>query len=105
MQKVAGILFLPCNLAQVFKRRENEVWVNRFLWCELDLTTCELSIEPLQWSKNNQNWVTDGDAFPPRYQQGNRWILPLPSPAPLQPVVKKTSLADKSQVKFLMGGA
>jgi len=94
----AGYPFLALQSGASFQARENEVWVNRFLWCELDLTTCELSIEPLQWSKNNQNWVTDGDAFPPRYQQGNQWILPLPSPAPLQPVVKKTSLADKSQL-------
>lgn len=84
-----GYPFLTLQSGAGFQARENDIWVNRFLWCELDLTTRDLSIEPLKWSLDHQTWVTDGYAFPPRYQQGDRYILPLPSPSPLQPNIKK----------------
>ena len=89
-----GFPFLTLQSGASFQARENEDWVNRFLWCELDLTTRELSIEPLQWSNDHQSWVTDGTAFPNRYQQGNKWVLPLPSSITQQPI-EKTVLSTK----------
>ena len=98
-----GYPFLALQSGAGFQARENDVWVNRFLWCELDLTTCKINIEPLKWSTDHQDWVTDGDAFPPRYQQGNRWVLPLPSPAPQQPVVKKAHPSKKEKFEVPEG--
>jgi hypothetical protein len=98
-----GYPFLSLQSGASFQARENETWVNRFLWCEMDLTTCEIYIEPLQWSKNNQGWVTDGDAFPPRYQQGNRWILPLLSPMSVQPTIKPKPSIDKNKLEIPEG--
>jgi len=95
-----GYPFLALQSGASFQARENEVWVNRFLWCELDLTARELSIEPLQWSPDHQNWVVDGTAFPPRYQQDNRWVLPLPSPTLQQPIIRTAPLLDKGKLEI-----
>lgn len=95
-----GYSFLAMQSGASFQARENEVWVNRFLWCELDLTACKVCVEPLQWSKSNQSWVIDGDAFQPQYQQGDRWILPLPFPASLQLIAGPKPPAHKSKLEI-----
>ena len=40
---------------------------------------CFLKVEPLRWSKDHQEWSIDGTAFPERFRQKDRWVLPLPS--------------------------
>jgi predicted MPP superfamily phosphohydrolase len=76
----AGNPFLTLQAGACFQAREDESWVNRLLWCTLDLGTGELSLEPLRWSRDYQEWVIDGDAFPRRYQQPTsiRWVLTAP---------------------------
>jgi tetratricopeptide (TPR) repeat protein len=80
-----GYPFLILQSGACFQARESDIWVNRFLWCELDPSSREIRVEPLQWSSDQQSWVLDGDAFPERYRRGDRWILALPTPAPVQP--------------------
>jgi hypothetical protein len=77
--------FLTLQSGACFQARENDKWVNRFLWCELDPTSHEIYIEPLQWSGDHQSWALDGTAFPERYRRGDRWVLSLPTLAPTQP--------------------
>ncbi|MDQ1611112.1 MAG: hypothetical protein QOG00_1043 [Pyrinomonadaceae bacterium] len=81
----AGYPFLAIQSGACFQAREAEVWVNGFLWCELNLETNELQVEPLQWARDQQCWTLDGSAFPERFRQGDRWVLPLPAPAPVKP--------------------
>lgn len=77
----AGYPFLTLQSGACFQAREHERWVNRLLWCELDLQARELRMEPLHWSRDHQEWVIDGGAFPGRYKQPgtDRWIFTLPS--------------------------
>jgi hypothetical protein len=58
----------------------------------MDLETREVSSEPLQWSRENQEWILDSSAFPEEYRQGDRWIISLPSPVPManKPMKGKT---------------
>jgi predicted phosphodiesterase len=98
-----GYPFLALQSGAGFQARENDLWVNRFLWCDLNLTTRELNIEPLKWSSEHQNWVTDSDAFPPRYQQGNRWVLPLPVSIPREPIAKREPRAEKNKLEIPEG--
>jgi predicted MPP superfamily phosphohydrolase len=79
-----GYPFLTLQSGACFQARESDIWVNRLLWCELDLASHEIYIEPLQWSGDHHDWVLDGTAFPDRYRHRGCWILPLPSPAPIQ---------------------
>lgn len=80
----AGYPFLTLQSGAGFQARENDLWVNRFLWCEMDFETRKISIEPLQWSHDNQEWVLDSSAFPEKYRQGDRWIVSLPAPLSIE---------------------
>ncbi len=80
----AGYPFLALQSGACFQAREDERWVNRFLWCEMNLETREISVEPLQWSRDNHEWTLDSLAFPEKYRQGDRWIVSLPSPSPIE---------------------
>jgi hypothetical protein len=76
----AGYPFLALRAGACFQAREDERWVNGFSWHELNLESRHLVIEPLQWSKDNQEWSIDGSALPERYRAHgtDRWIIPLP---------------------------
>lgn len=76
----AGKAFLVIQAGASFQAREDELWVNRLLWCDINFETNQIGIEPLQWNKGNQEWVIDSLALPNRYrQQGtDRWLLTLP---------------------------
>ncbi|WP_420630997.1 metallophosphoesterase [Candidatus Leptofilum sp.] len=85
-----GYPFLTLQSGACFQARENDDWINRFLWCELDLQAGEISVEPLQWSRAHQSWVLDGLAFPAHYRRNDRWVLSLPKPTP----VKSASISN-----------
>lgn len=91
----AGFPFLALQSGACFQAREDDLWINRFLWSEMDLETREVSIEPLQWSRDNQEWVLDSSAFPEKYRQHDRWIISLPSPSPVAD--RSNSSKGKSQ--------
>lgn len=78
----AGYSFLALQSGACFQARESDIWVNRLLWCELDLATRQIRVEPLQWSRDHQEWGLDGTAFPEQYREPgtDRWTLPLPEP-------------------------
>jgi predicted MPP superfamily phosphohydrolase len=75
----AGYPFITIQAGASFQAREDEKWVNRLLWCDLNLANRGIEIEPLRWSKDNQEWSLDGTAFPERYRKAgtDRWVLPL----------------------------
>lgn len=81
----AGYPFLTLQAGAAFQAREDEIWVNGLLWGEVDLATRELSVEPLQWSRDNQEWRLDGTAFPERFRRADRWVFPLPNPDTYKP--------------------
>jgi calcineurin-like phosphoesterase family protein len=74
----AGYPFLTLEAGASFQAREDEQWVNRILWCDFYPKERNIWAEPLRWSKDHQEWSIDGTAFPERYRQKDRWILPLP---------------------------
>lgn len=75
-----GHSFITLQAGACFQPRENEHWINRILWCELQLEEQTIQIEPLLWSKSNQEWSINSSAFPKRYRKPGTeyWILPLP---------------------------
>nr|VFK41119.1 MAG: Tetratricopeptide repeat-containing protein [Candidatus Kentron sp. SD]VFK46907.1 MAG: Tetratricopeptide repeat-containing protein [Candidatus Kentron sp. SD] len=83
----AGLPFLTLQSGAGFQAREDEKWVNRLLWAELDIENQQLALEPRQWNKTNQEWVLDGAAFPEAYRQPDaaRWVFPLPGASIPQP--------------------
>lgn len=91
-----GYPFLTIQSGASFQAREDEQWTNRILWCELDLPEKKVDIEPLRWSRDNQEWALDGSAFPNRYRKSgtDRWTLPLPS----SEVITRSESSQKVQV-------
>lgn len=92
-----GNKFLALQSGAVFQAREDERWVNRFLWAEADLDTSELHIEPLQWSRDQQEWVVDTNAFPTTYRSPSRrdhyvFSLPATQAAATEPAPNKAVL-------------
>ncbi|VFM97893.1 MAG: Calcineurin-like phosphoesterase [Candidatus Kentron sp. G] len=97
----AGSLFLQLQSGAGFLTREDEKWVNRLLWAELDREGQQIALEPYQWSKRHQEWALEGGAFPEQYRQTgtDRWRFPLPGtlipqagkpgPSPAKPPEKK----------------
>lgn len=73
-----GFPFLTLQTGACFQAREDEKWVNRFLWVDLDPDNQQLYIEPLRWSQSHQEWSLDGGAFPNKYHQDNYWVLNVP---------------------------
>ncbi len=94
----AGRPFLSLQAGACFQAREDELWVNRILWCELDLAAAALTVEPLRWSRDNQEWSMDGSAFPEIYRKpgSDRWVLPVPITSAVQPVVAGATAARLS---------
>ncbi len=78
----AGHPFLTMQAGASFQAREDEIWVNRMLWCTLYPQNGYIQVEPLRWSKDYQEWSIDGTAFPEQYRQlgADCWLLPLPHP-------------------------
>lgn len=76
----AGKPLLALGSGACFQARENEVWVNRLLWCRLDFSARRLEVEPLQWAKDNQEWVVDAAAFPSSLRRSgtDHWGFALP---------------------------
>lgn len=83
----AGYPFLALQSGACFQARENDLWVNRFLWSEFNPVTRDITVEPLQWNRRNQEWVLDGTAFPERFRSGDRWLLPFPQQNPVRNLV------------------
>nr|VFJ69982.1 MAG: Calcineurin-like phosphoesterase [Candidatus Kentron sp. FW] len=98
----AGNLFLTLQSGAGFQVREDEKWVNRLLWAELDPENQQLMVEPYQWSKRHQEWKLDFEAFSEQYRQADRWRLDLPGTQLSQPS-KSTSPAAPPPKKFKPG--
>lgn len=77
----AGNLFLCVKTGSAFQARADSqnIWVNGFLWCELDTGQKHLTIAPKKWIDGAQDWTPDSDAFPPARQVDgtDKWGFPL----------------------------
>ncbi len=91
----AGLKFLTIQSGASFRARENEKWINRLLWCQLDMKSEQVNVHPLQWSKEYQEWAPDGLAYPAEYrtQDTDYCVLPLK-----ERTLKKNSLEDDASV-------
>ncbi|HEU5378407.1 MAG TPA: metallophosphoesterase [Ktedonobacteraceae bacterium] len=79
-----GYSFLTVQSGAAFQARENdERRVNQILWCELDYAQKHVLVDPMQWSREQQDWVPNAGAFPPPNQAPgkSRWFLRLPRSA------------------------
>ena len=82
----AGQLFITLQAGAGFQARDDDLWVNGFLSCELDLTTHSLWVKPMQWSSANYEWTLDTTVFPNGARQGDCWEIHLPKAPEETPV-------------------
>lgn len=96
----AGSNFISIQAGSAFQAREDEKWINRFLLCSIPFDGAFIEVEPLQWSRNNQEWTLDGSALPSTYKKEGRdkWCLPLK--AELNSTSGLLSESPKSQGKI-----
>lgn len=75
--------YLAIQGGAAFQARDDDRWVNGFMWGEHRQGDTHLRIEPLVWAKDFRSWVVDGSAFPPEWASGESgvWHVPLPQPA------------------------
>lgn len=88
----AGRPFLTLQAGAAFQAREDEKWINRLLWCELDSAQGQhIDVQPMQWNKDDQEWVLDGMAYSEtlRIPETDTWRLPLFHSNPSSPVESK----------------
>jgi hypothetical protein len=78
----AGLPFLALQAGAAFQAREDDVWLNRVLWAELDVDRRTLRVAPRAWSGRYREWSIDGSAFPEAYRLNDAasWEVPLPIP-------------------------
>jgi predicted MPP superfamily phosphohydrolase len=72
---------LTLQAGAAFQAREDEQWINRLHYCEVNFDEATVSVEPKSWSRENQEWRLDGSSFAEHYRQGDMWVFPLPRPA------------------------
>lgn len=98
----AGRKFLTIQSGAAFQARESEKWINRLLWCELDSENDNVKVQPLQWSKANQEWALDGIAFAEEYRSPGTdyWVLPLKD-APQKRKSKNVKTTGEEDISIL----
>ena len=107
----AGYNFRVMQSGAAFQAAEHEIWVNRLLHCEFNLAAKYLDAHPYKWSLDSQEWVPDGDAFPPRYRQENStiWRFPSLTDNDNEPIVEDLyrgwDILDKDRVVALKSNA
>ena len=76
----AGENFLVIQSGAAFQTREDDIWINGYLWCDLDAEEKNIYVEPFMWSRDNQEWIVDGTTFPKsrRITGTDTWLYPLP---------------------------
>lgn len=81
-EEEAGSRFSSVQAGASFQARENEKWVNRMLWVEIDIVARELAVKPLAWSRDNQEWSVDSLAFPNKYRIPGKdyWLFKVSPP-------------------------
>ncbi len=77
----SGRLFRTFQSGACFQERDDELWQNRILWCEIDWLGQALIAEPFTWVDSAREWRLDGRAFPEasRLPESARWSFPLPA--------------------------
>lgn len=76
----AGALFIGVQAGASFQTRDDEVWVNRLLWGEVNWDDKTLKLEPYTWIAREREWRIDGTSFPEanRVRGTSSWQFPLP---------------------------
>jgi len=79
-QHVGTRAFLPIQAGAAFQAREDERWINRIVWGELDTEAGKVRVIPLLWSRDHQEWSTDTNAFPSDLRMSGEdcWQFTLP---------------------------
>lgn len=62
----------------VFQARDDDRWRNGFGWGAADLDNGVIEIEPMQWSRDQQEWVLDTHLLPNRFRVDGKYRLPFP---------------------------
>jgi len=72
--------FLEIQAGASFQAREDEQWINRIIWGEVDIEKCIIKVKPLLWVRDNQEWSIDTTAIANRYRLEGQdyWQLPFP---------------------------
>jgi hypothetical protein len=72
---------LSIQAGAAFQAREDEQWVNRIVWGELNLEDLAARLIPFMWSRDYQEWSIDTNAFPNelRVKGEDFWQLKLPA--------------------------
>lgn len=76
----AGNSFLSVQSGSAFQERENEQLTNGFILSEYDTSKGNIYFEPYKWSKNEQIWKIDSEAFPEPYhiRGTEKWCVSIP---------------------------
>lgn len=104
-QSVGTRTFLPIQAGAAFQARENEKWINRIVWGELDMEARTARVIPLLWSRDHQEWATDTNAFPGdlRVAGEDCWQLTLPARSVAAAASSTPGLVGTSDFKLPLG--
>ena len=72
--------FLTLQAGAAFQAREEDQWVNRFLWGAINPAERRVELEPYTWSSEHQTWVVDSAAYHPKHRISGTdwWAFDLP---------------------------
>lgn len=87
-----------------FQAREDEKWINRIVWGELDAEAGTVRVIPQLWSRDHQEWSPDTTAFPSdlRVSGEDCWQLTLPTRRTAATASGPLEVAGTAEVKFAL---
>jgi len=96
--------FLTLLAGAAFQAREDEKWINRIVWGELDADAGTVRVIPQLWSRDHQEWLPDTTAFPSdlRVSGEDCWQLKLPTCRDAATASYDLGVAGTRNVKFAL---
>ena len=97
LEEASGRQFLTIESGAAFQGRDDEVWTNRLMWCNLYLDEQRIHMHPRIWSVDNQEWSLDSSLPESKRIKGTdywEYMLPnasraaSPSPSVSRPTYK-----------------
>lgn len=94
----AGNLFVSIQSGAAFQARENDIWVNGFLWGEFNNELNQVEIEAYHWNSKHQEWVHDMDTLPYqlRIQESTKFAIPIETQITSRSKIVSESKENKS---------
>ncbi len=95
--------YLQIQAGAAFQAREDVCWHNRIIWGETNIEKQSIKVQPLLWSRDNQEWAIDSEAFPKEYhiEDQGYWNLPFPK---TKEISSKISNSTKNLQDMLPSG-